>query len=133
LNGFSTFADQDFVVGDVFDVLRKYRATGQQFDLIVLDPPKFAHNQKQIETAARGYKDINMLAFQLIKPGGMLMTFSCSGLVDADLFQKIVFGALVDARREAQIVARLTAGSDHPVSLTFPEGSYLKGLFCRVW
>lgn len=133
LNGFSTFADQDFVVGDVFDVLRKYRAAGQQFDMIVLDPPKFAHNQKQIESAARGYKDINMLAFQLIKPGGMLMTFSCSGLVDADLFQKIVFGALVDARREAQIVGRLTAGSDHPVSLMFPEGSYLKGLFCRVW
>ncbi len=117
----------------MFDVLRQYRASGQQFDWIILDPPKFAQNQRQVESACRGYKDINLLAFQLIKPGGMLMTFSCSGLVDADLFQKVVFGALVDAKREAQIVTRLTAGPDHPVSLTFPEGAYLKGLLCRVW
>ncbi len=132
LNGF-TARDEDFVVGDVFNVLREYRTAGQQFDVIVLDPPKFAQNQRQVDSACRGYKDINLLAFQLIKPGGMLMTFSCSGLVDADLFQKVVFGALVDARREAQIVARLGAGPDHPVSLTFPEGAYLKGLLCRVW
>jgi 23S rRNA (cytosine1962-C5)-methyltransferase len=132
LNGFSA-KDEDFVVGDVFDVLRQYRTAGQQFDIIVLDPPKFAQSQKQIDNACRGYKDINLLAFQLIKPGGMLMTFSCSGLIDADLFQKVVFGALVDAKREAQIVARLTAGPDHPVSLTFPEGMYLKGFWCRVW
>jgi 23S rRNA (cytosine1962-C5)-methyltransferase len=126
-------ADDDFVVGDVFEVLRKYRADGQRFDMIILDPPKFAHNQQQILPATRGYKDINLLALQLLKPGGHLMTFSCSGLVDADLFQKVVFGALVDANRDAQILMRLTASPDHPVSLTFPEGAYLKGLLCRVW
>jgi 23S rRNA (cytosine1962-C5)-methyltransferase len=132
LNGLSA-RDDDFVVGDVFNVLREYRNAGQQFDVIVLDPPKFAQNQRQVEGACRGYKDINLLAFQLIRSGGMLMTFSCSGLVDADLFQKVVFGALVDAKREAQILLRLAAGSDHPVSLTFPEGAYLKGFLCRVW
>jgi 23S rRNA (cytosine1962-C5)-methyltransferase len=132
LNGFAA-PDQDFVVGDVFDVLRRYRADGQQFDVIILDPPKFAHNQKQIEGATRGYKDINLLAFQLIKPGGLLMTYSCSGLIDSDLFQKVIFGALVDAKRDAQMIMRLTAGTDHPVALTFPEGSYLKGMLCRVW
>jgi 23S rRNA (cytosine1962-C5)-methyltransferase len=132
LNGFAV-DDADFVEGDVFQVLRQYRAEGRRFDVIILDPPKFAHNQGQIQAAARGYKDINLLAFQLIQPGGVLMTFSCSGLVDADLFQKVVFGALVDSGREAQIVARLSAGPDHPVALTFPEGMYLKGLLCRVW
>lgn len=123
----------NFVEADVFDYLRELRSARRQFDVIVLDPPKFAQSQKQVEGALRGYKDINWLAFQLIKPGGLLLTFSCSGLVDADLFQKVVFGALVDAKREAQIIARLTAGSDHPVALTFPEGMYLKGLACRVW
>lgn len=132
LNGLTANVD-DFVVGDVFEVLRQYRSAGRRFDMVILDPPKFAQNQRQVESATRGYKDINLLAFQLIKSGGMLMTFSCSGLIDADLFQKVVFGALVDAKREAQIVARLTAASDHPVSLTFPEGMYLKGLLCRVW
>src|SRR5207248_9570856 len=101
LNG-STATDDDFVMGDVFAVLRQYRAAGQQFDTIILDPPKFAQNQRQVESACRGYKDINLLAFQLIRPGGLLMTFSCSGLVDADLFQKVVFGALADSKREAQ-------------------------------
>lgn len=132
LNGFAV-DERDYVMGDVFNVLREYRTANQQFDVIILDPPKFAQNQKQVDNALRGYKDINLLAFQLLRPGGMLMTFSCSGLVDADLFQKVVFGALVDAKRESQIVARLTAGPDHPVSLTFPEGMYLKGLLCRVW
>ncbi|HVO41804.1 MAG TPA: class I SAM-dependent rRNA methyltransferase [Aggregatilineales bacterium] len=132
LNGFPA-PDGDFVVADVFDKLRQYRADGERFDIIVLDPPKFAQNQRQIESACRGYKDINLLAFQLIKPGGLLLTFSCSGLVDADLFQKVVFGALADSKREAQIIARLFAGPDHPVALTFPEGAYLKGLMCRVW
>jgi 23S rRNA (cytosine1962-C5)-methyltransferase len=132
LNGFPT-PDEDYVTGDVFDVLRYYRDTGQQFDTIILDPPKFAQSPQQVESAARGYKDINWLAFRLLKPGGVLMTFSCSGAVDADLFQKIVFGALVDAGREAQIIYRLSQASDHPVALTFPEGAYLKGLLCRVW
>jgi len=132
LNGFAV-RDQDFITGDVFRVLRNFREQGQQFDLIVLDPPKFASSKGQVERAARGYKDINWLAFQLIRPGGLLFTFSCSGLVDADLFQKIVFGALVDAHREASILRRLTAPPDHPVALTFPEGFYLKGLVCQVW
>ena len=132
LNGL-TCPDEDFVVGDVFQVLRLYRDSRQQFDLIVLDPPKFAQTVRQVESAARGYKDINLLAFKLLKPGGLLLTFSCSGGVTADLFRKIVFGALVDAGREAQVIQTLGAGPDHPVALTFPEGEYLKGLLLRVW
>jgi 23S rRNA (cytosine1962-C5)-methyltransferase len=123
----------ELVEGDVFRVLRQYRAEGRRFDLVVLDPPKFAHSQAQVERAARGYKDINLLGMQLLRPGGVLATFSCSGLVSADLFQKIVFGAAVDARRDAQIVERLSQSPDHPVLLTFPESDYLKGLICRVW
>lgn len=123
----------ELVEGDVFRVLRQYRAEGRSFDVVVLDPPKFAHSQGQVERAARGYKDINLLAMQLIRPGGILATFSCSGLVSPDLFQKIVFGAAVDARRDAQIVERLGQGPDHPVLLTFPESEYLKGLICRIW
>jgi 23S rRNA (cytosine1962-C5)-methyltransferase len=132
LNGFAV-ADDDFVVGDVFQVLRNYRDQGKQFDMIILDPPKFAQSARQVESASRGYKDINWLAFRLLKPGGVLVTFSCSGAISADLFQKIVFGALVDADREAQIVRYLAHGADHPVALTFPEGAYLNGLICRVW
>jgi 23S rRNA (cytosine1962-C5)-methyltransferase len=123
----------ELVEGDVFRVLRQYRAEERRFDLVVLDPPKFAHSQGQLERAARGYKDINLLAMQLLRPGGILATFSCSGLVSADLFQKIVFGAAVDARRDAQIIERLSQAIDHPVLLTFPESDYLKGLICRVW
>lgn len=132
LNGFAT-ADEDFVEGDVFQVLRYYRDVGQQFDMIILDPPKFAQSPRQVEGAARGYKDINLLAFRLLKPGGILVTFSCSGAITSDLFQKIVFGALIDAGREAQIIRHLEQAPDHPVALTFPEGSYLKGLLCRAW
>lgn len=132
LNGFAASED-DFVQGDVFEVLRYYRDSGQQFDMIILDPPKFAHTPRQVERAARGYKDINLLAFRLLKPGGVLATFSCSGAISADLFQKIVFGALIDSNREAQIIRYLAQASDHPVALTFPEGAYLKGLLCRVW
>lgn len=132
LNGFHA-PDEDFVAADVFHLLREYRDADRRFDAIVLDPPKFAHSQQQVQSAARGYKDINLLAFQLVRPGGLLFTFSCSGLVSADLFQKIVFGALSDTGRDAQILERLGAGPDHPIALTFPEGEYLKGLVCRVW
>ena len=125
--------DADFVEADVFRALRSYRDAGDQFDVVILDPPKFAQTQAQVDGACRGYKDINWLAFRLIRPGGLLLTNSCSGAIDTDLFQKVVFGALVDAHREAQIIARLGAGPDHPVALTFPEGAYLKGLLCRVW
>lgn len=118
--------------GDVFAVLRQYRDARRQFDLIVLDPPKFAESRHQVERAARGYKDINLLAFKLLRPGGVLFTFSCSGAVEAALFQKIVADAALDAGREAHIVQRLTQAADHPVALNFPEGEYLKGLVCRV-
>jgi 23S rRNA (cytosine1962-C5)-methyltransferase len=124
---------QEMIVGDVFQVLRAYRESGRGFDLVILDPPKFATSQGQVTRASRGYKDINLLAMQLLRPGGILVTFSCSGLVSADLFQKIVFGASLDAGRDVQILERLDQGSDHPVLLTFPESAYLKGLLCRVW
>ena len=120
------------VEGDVFKALRLYRDQDRQFDLIVLDPPKFATSKGQLEQASRGYKDINWLAFKLLKPGGVLFTFSCSGAVDMNLFQKIVAGAAVDAGRDGQIIQRLTQASDHPTALNFPEGTYLKGLVCRV-
>ncbi len=118
--------------GDVFYELRKCRDSRQTFDLIILDPPKFAPTAKQARKAARGYKDINLLAFKLLRPGGLLVTFSCSGGVSAELFQKIVAGASLDAGVEAQIVGRLGQGADHPVALNFPEGAYLKGLVVLV-
>jgi 23S rRNA (cytosine1962-C5)-methyltransferase len=109
-------------------VLRKLRDQGRGFDMIVLDPPKFAPTAAQAEQAARGYKDINLLAFKLLRPGGLLFTFSCSGGVSADLFQKIVAGAALDAHADARLIEHLGQGPDHPVSLHFPEGTYLKGL-----
>jgi 23S rRNA (cytosine1962-C5)-methyltransferase len=115
---------------DVFTALRKFRDQNSSWDLIVLDPPKFAPTAAQAEKAARGYKDINRLAFKLLRPGGILATFSCSGGIDAALFQKIVASAALDAGVEAQIVETMTQGSDHPVSIHFPEGAYLKGLVC---
>jgi len=116
--------------GDVFQLLRKFRDENRSFDIIILDPPKFAPTAAQAEKAARGYKDINLLAFKLLRAGGTLVTFSCSGGVDAGLFQKIIAGAALDAGIDAQIVGHLSQGSDHPVSLHFPEGAYLKGLVC---
>jgi 23S rRNA (cytosine1962-C5)-methyltransferase len=121
-----------YVEADVFEQLRHYRDRGQEFDLIILDPPKFAHSQRGIDRAARGYKDINWLALRLLRPGGILFTFSCSGAISADLFQKILFGAAVDVKREVKIIGRMTQAADHPVSLTFPEAEYLKGLVCQV-
>ena len=118
--------------GDVFQVLRELHQGGQRFDLIVLDPPKFAATASQVPRAARGYKDINRLAFLLLEPGGVLATFSCSGALDAALFQKIVADAALDAGVEARIVARLAQGPDHPVLLAYPEGAYLKGLVVTV-
>ncbi|MBC8077748.1 MAG: class I SAM-dependent rRNA methyltransferase [Chloroflexales bacterium] len=126
-------APVESIEGDVFRVLRQYRTEARTFDVVILDPPKFAHNQGQLDRATRGYKDINLIAMQILRPGGLLATFSCSGLVSADLFQKVVFGAALDAQRDAQIVERLGQSPDHPVLLSFPEGEYLKGLICRVW
>jgi 23S rRNA (cytosine1962-C5)-methyltransferase len=119
--------------GDAFTIMRQYRDSSRRFDVVVLDPPKFAGSRGQLMRACRGYKDINLLAFKLLRPGGILFTFSCSGLVDKDLFQKIVADAALDAGREAQIIRWLSQPPDHPTSLNFPEGSYLKGLVCRVW
>ena len=116
------------IEGDVFQLLRKLRDRARSFDLIVLDPPKFAPTAAHAEKASRAYKDINLLAFKLLRPGGLLFTFSCSGGVSRELFQKIVAGAALDAGFDAQIVRRLGAPPDHPIALNFPEGEYLKGL-----
>lgn len=122
----------EWLQGDVFHVLRDLRDRASKFDLIVLDPPKFAPTAAQAEKAARGYKDINLLAFKLLNPGGLLATFSCSGGISADLFQKIVAGAALDAGVNARIIDMLRQGPDHPVALNFPEGAYLKGIICQV-
>ena len=122
----------EWLEADVFQALRTLRDQGRKFDLIILDPPKFAPTAAFAEKAARGYKDINLLAFKLLRPGGLLCTYSCSGGISEDLFQKIVAGAALDAGVDAQIVHHLHAGADHPVLLSFPEGAYLKGLVLRV-
>jgi 23S rRNA (cytosine1962-C5)-methyltransferase len=133
VNSIDWEAHTELIQADVFDLLHDYVDEREQFDVIICDPPKFAHNAQQVERAARGYKDLNLNCFRLLKPGGYLMTFSCSGAISADLFQKIVFGALADTGRQAQILRHLGAGEDHPVALTFPEGAYLKGLLLRVY
>jgi 23S rRNA (cytosine1962-C5)-methyltransferase len=118
--------------GDVFRVLREFRDRGDAFDMIVLDPPKFAATAAHVENASRGYKDINLLAFKLLSPGGLLVTFSCSGNISLELFQKIVAGAALDARADSQIIATLSQAPDHPVALNYPDGAYLKGLIIAV-
>ena len=128
-----TDVPMEFISADVFQLLRHYRDTNRQFDLIVIDPPKFVQNQGSLQRATRAYKDLNWLAFRLLRPNGVLATFSCSGLLSADLFQKVVFGALIDAHCDAQIIDWMWQSADHPVSLTIPESLYLKGLLCRVW
>ena len=125
-------ASDEYIAGDAFQVLRHFRDEKRSFDLIVLDPPKFAFSKKQLNSATRGYKDINMLGMQLLNPGGILCTFSCSGLVSEDLFQKVLWGAGVDTGCQVRILERLGQGADHPVLLTFPEGAYLKGFVCSV-
>jgi 23S rRNA (cytosine1962-C5)-methyltransferase len=121
-----------FVAASVFDELRAQREAGRRYDLVVLDPPKFVHSADQVNAGSRGYKDVNMLGLQLVRPGGVLATFSCSGHVDTALFQKIVAGAALDARRDAQIIERLSQPADHPIAIEFPEAEYLKGLILRV-
>ncbi len=122
----------EFVRDDVFKLLRKYRDQGEKFDVIVMDPPKFVENKSQLMGACRGYKDINMLAIQLLNPGGVLLTFSCSGLMTTDLFQKIIADAAIDAGRDVQFIEQFRQAADHPVIATYPEGLYLKGFACRV-
>ena len=121
----------EWLAADAFAALRKMRDAARSFDLIVLDPPKFAPTAAHAARAARAYKDINLWALKLLRPGGLMATFSCSGGIDAALFQKIVAGAALDANAEATIVCRFGPGADHPVTLAFPEGDYLKGLLVR--
>jgi len=120
----------EWMEGDVFQLLRKFRDENRSFDMVILDPPRFAPTAAHADKASRAYKDVNLLAFKLLRPGGLLVTFSCSGGVDPALFQKIVASAALDAGVDAAILEHLSQGSDHPVSLHFPEGSYLKGLVC---
>ncbi|MDZ4255303.1 MAG: class I SAM-dependent methyltransferase [Sulfuritalea sp.] len=117
---------------DVFAELRNLRASGESYELIILDPPKFAHTAAHAERAGRAYKDINLTAMRLLAPGGLLMTYSCSGGVSPELFQKVVAGAALDVGRTARIVQRLQGAADHPVDLAFPEGEYLKGLLLQL-
>jgi 23S rRNA (cytosine1962-C5)-methyltransferase len=131
LNGLAPAASE-YICGDVFKELRRFRDSRRDFDLIILDPPKFIESRSQLEGGARGYKDINLLAFKLLRPGGLLFTFSCSGLMEMPLFQKIVADSALDAGRNAQILAVLNQSPDHPIALNFPEGAYLKGLLCRA-
>jgi len=131
LNGLDA-SRAEWQCADVFAALRKLRDQNRKFDLIILDPPKFAPTAAFAEKAARGYKDINLLGFKLLRPGGLLFTYSCSGGISEDLFQKIIAGAALDAGLDVQIVHKLHASPDHPVLLSFPEGAYLKGLVLRV-
>ncbi len=121
----------EWLEADVFQALRKLRDQAKSFDLIILDPPKFAPTAHHAEKASRAYKDINLLGLKLLRPGGHLLTFSCSGGISADLFQKIIAGAALDANVDAQMLRHLSPGIDHPVALNFPEGEYLKGLLLR--
>jgi 23S rRNA (cytosine1962-C5)-methyltransferase len=129
LNGFAE--PSAWLQANVFDALKAMVAEGRSFDLIVLDPPKFAPAAQHVDRAARAYKEINLKALRLLAPGGLLFTFSCSGAIPVDLFQKIVAGAVFDARVDAQMLRRLAAGIDHPMAMTHPEGEYLKGLMLR--
>jgi len=118
--------------GNVFQMLRELHRIGRRYDVVILDPPKLAPMQGTVPRACRGYKDLNLNALKLLRPGGILITFSCSGLIDSLLFQKVIFGATVDAGRDVQILYRLTQSPDHPILLSCPESDYLKGLICQV-
>jgi 23S rRNA (cytosine1962-C5)-methyltransferase len=131
LNGYERSQDS-YLSGDAFQLLRQLRAAGESYDVIILDPPKFAGSRKDVQAASRGYKDLNFQALHLLRPEGFLATFSCSGHIDLDLFQKILFAASVDAGRDVQILRYLTQGPDHPIAVNFPESAYLKGFLCRV-
>jgi 23S rRNA (cytosine1962-C5)-methyltransferase len=115
--------------GSAFDVMRSLQP---EYDIIILDPPPFARKKSALQRAARGYKDLNLQAFRLLRPEGVLFTFSCSHHMDWDLFQKIVFSAVVDAGRQVQLIGRMSHPVDHPIDICHPEGEYLRGLTCRV-
>ncbi|MCE7602127.1 class I SAM-dependent methyltransferase [Vibrio fluvialis] len=121
-----------FLNADVFKLLREYRDQGTKFDVVIMDPPKFAESKAQLNGACRGYKDINMLAIQILNPGGTLLTYSCSGLMDQVLFQKIIADAALDAGRDVKFIERFEQAADHPTDTAYPEGFYLKGFACKV-
>jgi 23S rRNA (cytosine1962-C5)-methyltransferase len=131
LNGIAA-SSFDTVAADALEDLRRRRTAGESFDVVVVDPPKYAHTPAQIERAARAYKDLNRAAIALVRPGGVLATFSCSGVVDAALFQETVAAAALEAHRDARVVERLSQASDHPVLLTYPEAEYLKGMVLKI-
>ncbi|MDP2514089.1 class I SAM-dependent methyltransferase [Photobacterium damselae subsp. piscicida] len=131
MNGYP-LENAEFLNADVFKLLREYHDCGEQFDVVIMDPPKFAESKSQLVGACRGYKDINMLAMQITKPGGMLLTYSCSGLMDGNLFQKIIADAALDAKRDVQFIERFAQAADHPLDSAYPEGFYLKGFACYV-
>lgn len=134
INGFDISKKRAvFLNADVFKLLREYRDQGTKFDVVIMDPPKFAESKAQLNGACRGYKDINMLAMQILKPGGTLLTYSCSGLMDQNLFQKIIADAAIDAARDVKFVERFEQASDHPTDTAYPEGFYLKGFACKVF
>jgi 23S rRNA (cytosine1962-C5)-methyltransferase len=122
----------ELIQGNAFEVARDFRDVGRRFDVVIADPPKFAQSRAHLEKAERAYKDVNLIGMKLLKPEGLLATFSCSGAVGVELFSKIVTWASVDANRRVQILRRLSQGADHPVMPSFPESEYLKGLICRV-
>ncbi|CAD6548398.1 Ribosomal RNA large subunit methyltransferase I [Paraburkholderia hiiakae] len=130
-NGFDA-ALATWLDADAFKTLRRLYDEGERFDLVVLDPPKFAASREHVDRAARAYKDINLTGLKLLRPGGLLFTYSCSGAIDSALFQKIVAGAAADAKVDARILKRLGAGVDHPLLTAFPEGEYLKGLLLQI-
>lgn len=133
LNGFDISKKRAvFLNADVFKLLREYRDQGTRFDVVIMDPPKFAESKAQLDGACRGYKDINMLAMQILNPGGTLLTYSCSGLMDQVLFQKIIADAALDAGRDVKFVERFEQAADHPTDTAYPEGFYLKGFACKV-
>ncbi|USD66504.1 class I SAM-dependent methyltransferase [Vibrio sp. SCSIO 43136] len=121
-----------FLNADVFKLLREYRDQGTKFDVVIMDPPKFVSSKNNLTSGANGYKDINMLAMQILKPGGTLLTYSCSGLMSTDLFQKVIADAAVDAGRSVKFVERFEQAADHVVDTAYPEGFYLKGFACKV-
>lgn len=133
INGFDISKKRAvFLNADVFKLLREYRDQGTKFDVVIMDPPKFVSSKNNLTSGANGYKDINMLAMQILNPGGTLLTYSCSGLMGNDLFQKIIADAALDAGRSVKFIERFEQAADHPVDTAYPEGFYLKGFACKV-
>lgn len=132
LNKFDT-TKYDAIQNDVNKQLRVFKESGQTFDVVILDPPKYAPSRSALDRAARAYKDLNRLAMQVLTQGGLLATFSCSGAVDIETFKQIIAWAALDAGKEVQVIYQFTQPEDHPIRISFPEGEYLKGLLCRVY